>query len=199
MDGILPVGHRKRSENKQYSLQFLGSNNVVWFLRIRHLVLQWQMPWMVLLHPVIITRRLHAKLTRIPGISNINIPYHTTTGTRITNTSLHGKFQWSGIYLQGIIWPSQGIITQQSIMMFGMDPHQKWGFLILQTHQRVRKHHIRLSIEGFLYHRWIPHQYYQTYPTTTEISIIKHQNNLQRYYLLDIVSSSILDMTGIIS
>ena len=141
---------------------------------------------MVLAHTTRIPLHICTKLTITIGINNTNIPCHPTTGTRATHPSLHGQFQFPGLYEQDIIWPSQGGTTWHILAMVGQEPHQQWGFLTLSTHQRYHTHHIGLTLGRFSYLRLIHHQYFQTHPTSTEQDVIQHKTAAQRDCLLDI-------------
>ena len=160
---------------------------------IRHQRLQRQRPGMALVHSTVIPRHIHAKLTRIPGIRNINVTYHTTTGTRVTYIRLHGQLQWLVIDVQGLILPSQIITPRHSITIVGMEPHHWLGFATLPIQKRVYKQHSGLSLKVFPNPRWILRQYFSNHPNTTYSGVITHQTAEQRDYILDIFASSILE------
>ena len=62
-------------------------------MKIWHERLQYQRPCMDLAHYIRIPWNIHAKLTRITGIRNINIPYHPKTGTKCAHNILQRQSQ----------------------------------------------------------------------------------------------------------
>ena len=86
-------GSHQIEHNKKYCVQCLDSHTVVWLFHIWNTELQWKTPCVALVHTTRFIRRIHAKPNRITVICSINITYHTTTGTRVTHTSLHRQLQ----------------------------------------------------------------------------------------------------------
>ena len=143
---ITPVGHIKRSNNKQHFIYCTNSHNLFRRRKICHQVLQLQRHCMALANTIIITQCFHNKHNIITDFSNINLPYHPTIMKRYTHPSLSGQFQCPGVDLQGIVWPNQRVTSRNSCNIVGMDLHEKRCITTLPTYQRDLKHNIRLAI-----------------------------------------------------
>ena len=141
----------------------------------------------------------HSYSTRTIGISNIHLPYHPKIWPKDRHSSLHIQINIPGMDVKGILWTSQRKPPQQSCKMVGLDTQQQRGITTLPIHQRGLKQHSRLDIYVISHIRLIFHLDFHIPPPTTDRCIVPHQNSIQRYYLLDIVSIIILDTTKWIS
>ena len=83
--------------------------------------------------------------------------------------------------------------------MVGLESCHYQGVPTLPTHQTYRKHHRGLDIKGLLHLIWTPHLYFEAHPPTIDRVIIPYKDATQRDYILNIVASSILDMTKAVS
>ena len=153
----------------------------------------------VLSPPTIIPQSLQAKVTIITGAIKINLPYHPTTGTRVTYPSIKFQLQWHVMYVQGVVWPSKIGNLQHIIVMVGMVLCQKLGVPKLPWHQKDCKHHSLLTFEIFSHLILIPRHYFQPHRPTTDTDIIPHKTTSQIDYPLYIFACSILDTTKVIS
>ena len=79
------------------------------------------------------------------------------------------------------------------------DTFARWMGWKLVRNEASREHHWRLTLKGLKYFRLVPHKKIQLHSTSSDSGIIPHQTTTQRYYLLGIITSRILDMTKGIS
>ena len=155
---------------------------------------------MALSHLHQITWHPTIELTGVTCFSNVNIHDHSATISRLSSLI---AFKASSSYL--------GWIHKPPFNPFKEDTHDTvyWWLVwtLIRNEVTLYYQHIKgyeniitnfLSRDIHISYKSL-YKHHQIYSSTTYICAIPHQNDSQRYHLLDIVASSVINTTGIIS